>query len=86
MVRHQAVGMDVAALLASQPSKVVKEKAAILVFAKASRAIVAPLYGVNGNAWNYDASASGHPQVNVAVEPPLTGKRGLSLIYSRAKR
>ena len=71
--------MDVAVLLVRQPSKVVEEKAAILVLGEASRTIVAPLYGVDGKAWNDDASASGHAQVNVAGAPPLTGKRGLSL-------
>ncbi len=71
--------MDVAVLLARQPPKVVEEKAAIFVLGKASRTIVAPLYGVDRNTWNDEAGASGHPQVNVAGGPPLTGKRGLHL-------
>jgi len=79
MVRHQAVGVDVAVLLIRQPSKVVEEKAAVLFLGKTGRTIVAPFYGVDGNAWDDDASASGHAQVNVAGELPLTGKRGLSL-------
>jgi hypothetical protein len=79
MVRHQAVGMNVAALRTGNPPQMMEIKRAVLVIGKASRSIVAPLNGVDRYTRNDHASASGHPQVNVDRERPLTRKRGLSL-------
>ncbi|HEX6268078.1 MAG TPA: hypothetical protein VFZ81_14430, partial [Burkholderiales bacterium] len=57
-----------------------KIKGPVLVLEEAVSPVVAALDDVNRNSRKHDPRASGHAQVNGPARPPLTEKRGLSLI------